>query len=66
MCDADKLGGPDEGKDTGCILRRRNCPASERGDMCVYGPVLHLCCQLNLVTLRAGSSAGGGTSGIHI
>jgi len=66
MCDADKLGGPDEGKDTGCTLRSRNRPAAERSGICVYGPALHLCCQLNSVTLRASSSAVCGTAGIHI
>lgn len=37
MCDADKLGGPEEGRDTGCVLGSWNCPADvQREVVCVF------------------------------
>lgn len=35
MCDADKLGGPEEGRDTGCVLGTETVLLTCRGKLCV-------------------------------
>lgn len=42
MCDADKLGGPEEGRDRGCWELKPPRRRAEGGCVCVYGPVLRV------------------------